>query len=170
MIGSNSWGWFRNPINSRPCLLDAYPHAKPPPLHRIHTHIHTRNSLRYALSTFPRIRRHLSAAITVSRVLDSYLLLGQRSKRKMTQPADVLIPPPNGVFFPSHVIKKKTIEKGEQRSILIPRWRRGRMRSGLLVLSSLSSLQQMRHRLGGPTGPPNTNVYTRSWLAGRIEK
>lgn len=110
MIGSNSWGWFRNPINSRPCLLDAYPHAKPPPLHRIHTHIHTRNSLRYALSTFPRIRRHLSAAITVSRVLDSYLLLGQRSKRKMTQPADVLIPPPNGVFFPSHVIKKNDRE------------------------------------------------------------
>lgn len=62
-----------------------------PPLHRIQSSIRTIN---IPSDSSPPIRRSRHGN-TSSR----YLLLGQRSKRKMTQqPADVLIPPPNGVF------------------------------------------------------------------------
>lgn len=76
-----------------------------------------------------------------------YLLLGQRSKRKMTQPADVLIPPPNGVFFSETCPSKTDRERGT--AIYFDQWGRGRMRSDALypVLSSVNGTPTRRlHR------------------------
>ena len=140
--------WFRNPINSRPCLLDAYVHTATPQDTASDPHCRLRPS-----------------AVTTTR-LREWVFLSQRFERNVTQASDVLIPPPNGVLFAESCTSND--RERDQRFILI--LSSGGGGGGRDPTSSLLfSPQRTGRRLGGNTWPPTTYLLVLG-SAIRLEK
>lgn len=138
-------GWFRNPINSRPCLLDAYVHTATPQDTASDTHCRFRPS-----------------AVTTTR-LREWVFLSQRFERNVTQASDVLIPPPNGVLFAESCTSND--RERDQRFILILSSGGGGEDEIRPLLSS--SLPSVRDAGSGVT--PGRPQRTCSFLARRFD-